>query len=75
MERRLWVGTDDCFLFLAHAQRFYHLDVSAEPFKNARIHGVRRDAVRVDADDLARVRADGDFWQESQIHRHAEILE
>ena len=66
--------TDDCFLFLAHAQRFYHVGIPIKPFAHVGVYGVGGNVVRVYVDHFAHFRNDGDFWEEGTFYCHAEIL-
>ena len=65
---------DGDFLFLAHAERFYHLGVSLKPFTHPYLYGVGGNAVRLYADDVLDFRNDGAVWEESALYRHPEIF-
>lgn len=66
--------TDDNFLFLAYAQRFFHVELSIQSFAHATLHRFRDYALRLDADDFINLGCDGDDGQKSPFYRHAEIL-
>ena len=66
---------DGDFLFLAHAERFYHLGVSLKPFTHPYLYGIGGNAVRLYADDVLDFRNDGAVWEKSAFYRNAEILQ
>ena len=65
---------DGDFLFLAHAERFYHLGVPLKPFTHPYLYGVGGNAVRLYVDDVLDFRNDGTVWEESALYRHPEIF-
>ena len=67
-------GADGDILLLTYAERFHYLGVPFKPLAYPRIHGVRGDAVRVNADNLVDFGGYGDFWKKGAVYRDAKIL-